>query len=258
VQPVLVCRVVGYVGGAIRARDVVSAPPHSLYVQSYKPREMQSGTVNADGYGCALWLDDGVPEPALYRTPAPIWADPNQKWLNDRLSARSLIAAVRSATPGIGFELANVQPFAHGRMAFVHNGFIEGFHRGPERALRDSLGREAYEGIEGSSDSEHIFALVRDSPGPMHEAVRRGIERLEGLCEESGRKAVATVLVGDGEQLVAVRWARGYEPASLYGAPFAGGFCFASEPLDEVAHWRAIPPRQLAVARGRELHLEAL
>jgi glutamine amidotransferase len=253
-----VCRIASYAGEPIRARDVVSAPPHSLYVQSYKPREMQSGTVNADGYGAALWLDDGNREPALYKTPAPIWADPNQKWMNERLSVRSLIAAVRSATPGIGYELANVQPFARGRVAFVHNGFVEGFHRGPERALRDSLGREAYEGIEGTSDSEHLFALVNDSAGPLPQAVRTGVRRLEKICEEQNRKAVATLVLGDGEQLVAVRWARGYEPASLYGAPFAGGFSFVSEPLDQTAAWRAIPAGQLAVSRGRELHLEAL
>jgi glutamine amidotransferase len=248
----------GYVGGAIRARDVVSAPPHSLYVQSYRPREMQSGAVNADGYGAALWLDDGVAEPAVYRTPAPIWADPNQAWMNDRLPVRSLIAAVRSATPGIGYEMANVQPFARGKVAFVHNGFIEGFHRGPERALRDSLGGEAYEGIAGSSDSEHVFALINDSPGALHEAVRAGVRRLAAICDRLDRKAVATLLLGDGEQLVAVRWARGFEPASLYGAPFLRGFCFASEPLDSAAGWRAVPPRQVAVARGRELHLEEL
>src|SRR5215469_1619432 len=136
------CRMAGYVGPAIAPRELASAPPHSLFVQSYKPREMQSGTVNADGYGAALWLDDGRPEPALYRTAAPVWADPNQGWMNDRLRARSLIAAVRSATPGIGFELANVQPFAHGRLAFTHNGFIDDFRRGPQRALREGLGRE--------------------------------------------------------------------------------------------------------------------
>ena len=248
----------GYVGGRIRARDVVSAPPHSLYVQSYKPREMQSGTVNADGYGAALWLDDGVAEPAVYRTPAPIWADPNQAWMNDRLPVRSLIAAVRSATPGIGYELANVQPFARGKVAFAHNGFVEGFHRGPERALRDSLGREAYEGIAGSSDSEHLFALINDSPGPLHDAVRAGVRRLSALCDDLDRRAVATLILGDGDQLVAVRWARGSAPASLYAAPFLQGFCFASEPLDSSAGWRALPERTLAVARGPELHLEEL
>lgn len=92
----------GYVGPAIRLGEIVSRPVHSLVVQSYKPREMQSGTVNADGYGAALWLDDGRPEPALYRTAVPIWADPNLGWMNERLRVRSVIAAVRSATPGIG------------------------------------------------------------------------------------------------------------------------------------------------------------
>src|ERR1041384_558507 len=175
------CRMAGYVGPVIRAAEIVSAPPHSLLVQSYKPREMQSGTVNADGYGAALWLDDGVPEPALYRTAAPIWADPNQQWMGERLRVRSLIAAVRSATPGIGFELANVQPFARGRLAFAHNGFITDFRHGPQRALREGLGREAYEAIEGSSDSEHIFALIQDAPGTLTEKVRHALGKLESL-----------------------------------------------------------------------------
>jgi glutamine amidotransferase len=229
-----------------------------LYVQSYKPREMQSGTVNADGYGAALWLDDGKPEPALYRTAAPIWADPNQGWINERLAVRSLIAAVRSATPGIGFELANVQPFARGRIAFAHNGFVTDFRRGAQRALRDQLGREAYESIEGSSDSEHIFALLLDSPGDLAAKARATVLRLEAICAALDRSAVATLLAGDGEQLVGVRWARGYRPATLYWSPFAGGVCLASEPLDG-GRWKEIPADHLAVARpGDDVRLEAL
>src|SRR3954466_14569148 len=147
----------GYTGAALRVGEIVSAPAHSLVLQSYRPREMQSGTVNADGYGAAMWLDDGVPEPAVYRTAAPIWADPNQGWMNERLKTRALLAAVRSATPGIGFELHNVQPFARGRVAFTHNGFITGFQQGVRRLVCDSLDVPAYESIQGTSDSEHLF-----------------------------------------------------------------------------------------------------
>ena len=45
-------------------------------VRSYRPREMV--TVNADGFGAALWLDEGedVGEPAVCRTALPVWADP--------------------------------------------------------------------------------------------------------------------------------------------------------------------------------------
>ncbi len=248
----------GYAGQALRVGEIVSAPAHSLVLQSYRPREMQSGTVNADGYGAALWLDDGVAEPALYRTAAPIWADPNQRWMNERLSVRSLIAAVRSATPGIGFELANVQPFARGNVAFVHNGFIAGFRHGVQRALREGLGREAYESIEGSSDSEHIFALVLDAKGPLPQAVREALLRLERTCIDLDRMAGATVLLGDGDQLVGARWARGVKAATLYWSPFKNGVAVASEPLDGSA-WKEIPESHLAVARpGEDLRLEAL
>jgi ergothioneine biosynthesis protein EgtC len=252
------CRMAGYVGPALRVGEVVSAPPHSLLVQSYRPREMQSGTVNADGFGAALWLDDGTPEPALYRTAAPIWADPNLGWMSERLIVRSLIAAVRSATPGIGFELANVQPFARGRIAFTHNGFITDFRRGAQRAIREGLGPAAYESIDGSSDSEHIFAMVLDAGGSLVEAVRRCIGRLEAICEGLDRTAVVTLLLGDGEQLVGVRWARGFRPATLYWAPFKEGVCLASEPLDGV-RWKDVPPGQLAIAcAGQDLRLEGL
>jgi glutamine amidotransferase len=250
----------GYAGPTVRVGDIVSAPRHSLLLQSYKPREMQGATVNADGYGAALWLDDGRPDPALYKTAVPIWADLNLGWMNERLAVRSLIAAVRSATPGIGFELANVQPFARGNLAFTHNGFITKFRSGIQRKLRESLGREAYESIEGSSDSEHIFALVLDSPGDsLADKVRGGIRRLAALCEELNRSAVATLLLGDGEQLVGVRWAHGSKPATLYFSPFAqGGVCIASEPLDGTK-WREIPPDQVAIARpGEDVHLEPL
>ncbi len=252
------CRVAGYAGPALRVGEIVSAPPHSLLVQSYRPREMQSGTVNADGYGAALWLDDGDPEPALYRTAAPIWADPNQRWMNERLVVRSLLGAVRSATPGIGFELANVQPFVRGRIAFTHNGYISGFRQGAQRALRESLGHEAYESIEGSSDSEHIFALVLDAKAPLQESVRQALLRLDRLCADLERTAVATLLLGDGDQLVGARWARGVRPATLYWSQFRNGVALASEPLDGAA-WKEIPEGHLAVARpGDDLRLEPL
>lgn len=254
------CRMAGYVGPTLRVGDIVSAPRHSLLLQSYSPREMQSGTVNADGYGAALWLEDGRPDPALYKTAVPIWADLNLGWMNERLAVRSIVAAVRSATPGIGFELANVQPFARGNIAFAHNGFISKFRGRAQRKLREGLGHDAYESIEGSSDSEHIFALVLDAPGEtLRDKVRAAVLRVEGICAELDRTAVATLLLGDGEQLVGVRWARGLRPATLYWSPFAkGGVCFASEPLDGTK-WREVPADHIAISRpGEDLQLEAL
>src|SRR5207244_763392 len=149
-----------------------SAPPHSLLVQSYRPREMESGTVNADGFGAALWLDDGKPEPALYRTAAPIWADANLGWMSERLIVRSLIGAVRSATPGIGFELANVQPFARGRSAFTHNGFITDFRRGAQVKDGVCAAPEPLAGGRWKAVPAGQLAIARAGQDLMFEALR--------------------------------------------------------------------------------------
>jgi glutamine amidotransferase len=275
------CRMLGYAGPPLAPGELISRPVHSLCVQSYRPREMTSGTVNADGWGAALWLDDGRPEPALYRAGAPIWADPNLGWMGERLRARALLAAVRSATPGVGYELTNVQPFARGRLAFVHNGYIERFRAGPQRALREGLGGAAYEAIAGSSDSEHLFALVLDEldragapEGPaeaLPAALRAALARLRRVCEALSVTAVSTVLLSDGESLVAARHACGPAPAGLYVAewPAGGtdraslGWCVASEPLDAAqasgARWQPVPAGMLALARpGRALQMEAI
>ena len=263
------CRMLAYAGPPLAPGELISAPPHSLVVQSYRPREMTSGVVNADGWGAALWLDDGKPEPALYRSDAPIWADPNLGWLGARLRARALLAAVRSATPGIGYGVHNVQPFARGPLAFVHNGFVTGFRQGPQRALRESLGVKAYESIEGSSDSEVIFALVLDAldrgAGSLAAALREGLAVLRRVCDEQRCTAVATVLVSDGAQIAGARWAHGVSPASLYVSAWppapdarAAGWCMASEPVDG-AGWTAVPAAHLAIARpGHAVQLEAL
>ncbi len=248
-----------YAGPPVAPGTLISAPPHSLLVQSYRPREMTSGVVNADGWGAAFWLDDGKPDPAVYRGEAPIWADQNLGWMGERLRARALIAAVRSATPGIGYSIANVQPFARGPLAFAHNGFITGFRQGMQRALREHLGSAAYESIEGNSDSEVIFALILDAldrgADSLGAALRAAFAVLRRACEQHQRSAVATVLLSDGAQLVGARWAYELSPASLYVTPWppapgarAAGFCMASEPIDG-ARWSEVPAAHVAIAR---------
>ncbi len=260
----------GYVGAPAPLARLALEPAHSLYRQSFAPREMQSGTVNADGFGAALWLDDGKAEPAIYRTAQPIWADANLPLVAERLKCRAALAAVRSATPGLSYDLSSVQPFAQGRVAFVHNGFIERF-RGPvQRALAASLGAEAHAAIGGTSDSEHIFALVLDEwaarGGSLSQALARALGRLAALCRELQTTAVATVLLSDGEELVGARFGYGKSPATLYAADGtfgarepALGLCVASEPLDQANAWRPLRPEHLFVARpGQPVREEPL
>jgi ergothioneine biosynthesis protein EgtC len=266
------CRMAGYVGAPLRLAELVVKPAHSLYVQSYKPREMTSGVVNADGWGAALWLDDGRAEPALYRSAQPIWADANLPLVSERLAARAALAAVRSATPGIPYELACVQPFTRGRIAFLHNGFITRWQRGPARLLREGLSDAAYQAVQGGSDSEGLFALVLDAldrgAPSLPEAVRRALERLGAICAQAGTTCVATLLASDGEVLVGARHAVGLPPASLYcagGPPGARalGWIMASEPLwteeQGGGRFREVPAGHLAIARrDDDVRLEAI
>lgn len=265
------CRMVGYVGPPLRPAELVLKPAHSLYVQSYRPREMTSGVVNADGWGAALWLADGRSEPALYRSAQPIWADPNLPFVCERTAATAALIAVRSATPGIPYELACVQPFARGPISFLHNGFITGWQRGPARLLREGLGDAAYQAVQGGSDSEGLFALVLDSldrgAHSLPDAVRVALQRLDRICTQAKTTAVATVLVSDGDTLVGARHASGLAAATLYyasGPRSVGelGCSMASEPLwgeeQGGTGFCEVPPRHLAIARkGAEVQLEA-
>src|SRR5207237_2682162 len=101
----------------------------------------------------------------------------------------------RRARPGLAYELACVQPFVRGPIAFLHNGFVTGWQRGPARLLREGLGDAAYQAVQGGSDSEGLFALVLDAldrgAASLPEAVRSGLATLRRVCSPTHSPAVA-------------------------------------------------------------------
>jgi glutamine amidotransferase len=67
---------VAYLGESeVTLSSVVLEPEHSLLVQSYAPKEMMSGVVNADGFGVGWYVPWSGGEPALYRSDGPLWSD---------------------------------------------------------------------------------------------------------------------------------------------------------------------------------------
>src|SRR5215217_8130900 len=156
------CRLVGYLGGpSVPLSSVVLEGDHSLLVQSYAPQEMVSGVVNADGF----WVGWYVPEdeePAVYRSNGSLWPDRSFAGIAPKIRARTVFAAVRSATPGLPVEESGVPPFCSGPYLFMHNGAIEHFRRKAMRPLRERLSDEAYSGLLGVTDSETIFAGILD------------------------------------------------------------------------------------------------
>src|SRR5260370_41365066 len=66
------CRFLAYLGPDVSLESLLLAPPWSLLRQSYEPRFMKRGRVNADGFGAGWYDFDVRQEPALYRRGAPV------------------------------------------------------------------------------------------------------------------------------------------------------------------------------------------
>lgn len=240
----LMCRIAAYLGPPLALDRFLREPPHSLYRQSWEPQEMLTAVVNADGWGAAWFAPDG--RPAVYRTALPVWADVNLDALGRSLRAGVWLGNVRSATAGHGTDTLNTQPFADERLAFTHNGFITDFARSLRRRLRASLDEDIEAGIQGNTDSEHLFALVRQHRGDPGEALATAVERISQWLADTDITAMFTSVVSDGAALHAVRAAVRAAPPSLYyheHYPLFGGAVIASEAFDDDPGWRAVPPQ---------------
>ncbi|WP_414514874.1 hypothetical protein [Nostoc sp. PCC 9305] len=71
------CRLLANLGSPISLEHLLYKPEHSLIVQSYQPREMISGVVNADGFGVGWYHNQKDTNPFIYKNTLPIWNDIN-------------------------------------------------------------------------------------------------------------------------------------------------------------------------------------
>lgn len=251
------CRFAAYLGeGKTSLASLALEPEHSLLRQSYAPREMHSGVVNADGFGAGWYAPEIDDEPAVYTSVRPIWADRSFASIGRKILARCIFAALRNATPGLPAEESGVPPFASGRLLFMHNGAIRDFRNTAIRRLRRELSDEAYAGLLGVSDSETIFALLADrvrEGRPLEEAAAQTVRRVVKLC--SGTPAALNLAVTDGRAMVFTRYSEPGPGNSLYvledGAAFPEAVVVASEPLDSDPGWRAVPDRHVLAVDGK-------
>lgn len=219
------CRFAAYLGHPVTLDDLLFRPEHSIVDQSMDPDE---GPLNGDGFGVGWYVPEMDEAPAVYRNIAPAWADENMKSIAPRVRTPLFFAHVRGASEGMEVQRSNCHPFTSGPLMFMHNGHVGG-HDEIVRALRDELSDEIYNSIRGTTDSEHVFALVRDELDDPHEAtagdlaraVRAAIRRVEQLKAEhgvTGEPTRANVALTDGESLVALRYATpaDEDPATLF------------------------------------------
>ncbi|MGC9369769.1 MAG: class II glutamine amidotransferase [Paracoccaceae bacterium] len=257
--------------------DLLTKAEQSLIMQSFKARERQE-PLNGDGFGVGWYVPQIDPSPCVFTSTAPAWSNRNLRRLAEKTMSGCFFAHVRAAgRHGLVTE-ANCHPFQYEQFLWMHNGAISHF---PDvrRELRESLSDTAYDMVQGTTDTEHAFAVFIDailarlgdcSAADMRDALMVTIRRLNAL----GRKAEAAApsrynfAVTDGNSIVA---ARGVTPAdaqphSLYyalGDRFENvegkyvmrpaserpeAIIISSEPLtEERSFWKPVPVNHLLV-----------
>lgn len=253
------CRIAAYLGPPCTLGAFVSSPEHGLLHQSWAAREMVSATVNADGWGAA-WVDDNG-RPGVYRHVLPIWADVNLEALGRSLRSPLWLSNVRSATAGLGTDYANTQPFIDDDLLFTHNGFIDRFAHTLRARLRAEISAAIEPTIQGNTDSEYIFALIRQQTGTLAQRVRAALGLIVSWLKPTPDvRALLNVIASDGKVLVACRAAVHADAPSLYLNPdWHGGVVIASEALDNQSGWSHVESGQVIIAQpGREPMRETL
>ncbi len=269
------CRFLGYLGQEILLADLISRPANSLIRQSYRSKE-RSEPLNGDGFGIGWYSPKVSAEACVFTSITPAWSNRNLLNLAEHVRSACFFAHVRAASPGTAVSELNCHPFRRGRYLWMHNGTIEGFSS-IKRRLRHSLSDDIYNTIEGTTDSEHAFALFLNLLGEqkvnvnttdLADGLINTIAQLKDWAADAGVKkpSIYNFAVTDGQRIATVRYVSDpqVEPISLYLSKQGRYQCFdgragivdcdnaesgmiiASEPLtDERENWTRVAPNHV-------------
>jgi len=227
------CRHLAYAGPPASLRSLLIDPPHSLYRQAWAPRLQRHGTVNADGFGVG-WYAGGDPVPARYRQAGPMWADPSLPDLARVISSGAVLAAVRSATPGMAGGAEAAAPFGAGPWLFSHNGAAQGWRDWAEPSVLPSL--------EALVDSAYLWALVLKrlrAGSAMDAALAAAIAAVDA----AGGTGRFNFLLTDGHSIAATACGD-----TLWYRRSPGAVTVASEPDDDGPGWTEVPGKHVLTA----------
>lgn len=242
------CRHLAYLGPPCAVGELLGRGEHSLLSQGWAPRDMRGGgTINADGYGVAWWVD-GVA--VRYRTARPVWNDDAGAAVLGSARSGAVLAAVRSATVGMPVVHTANAPFTDGRWAFSHNGTVRGWPASLA-GLAARLPITDLLTLDAPTDSALLWAAVRAGLAEGDPA-----EVLADLVRSVGAGAPESrlnLLLSDGVQVVATAW---YHSLSVLVTEDA--VLVASEPHDDDPAWRPVPDHSLVTARPGQVTITPL
>jgi len=180
---------------------------------SKESSEQRNQEVNGDGFGTG-WYVSWRDFPAIFKTTAPAWCDKNLAEISSVVDCHLLFAHVRAASPGLAISRENCHPWKIGNFMWMHNGGIAGFGQ-IKRDIVNLISAELYLQIEGSTDSEHAFALfihhLEDvkvvTPDHIREAMLKTIATIFKMQREHGVTGLSSLnfAVTDGKAICATR-----------------------------------------------------
>ncbi|WP_309064700.1 class II glutamine amidotransferase [Microbacterium sp.] len=152
--------------------------------------------LHGDGWGWAGVASPGD-HPVLRKAASSAASDPAFADTMGR-SVRAAVAHLRWATSGLPVRPENAHPFSSGRFAFAHNGSLK-----PIGLIRGMLTSEQLAGLEGDTDSEMYFTLIRERVAAGVPLAEAALE-VARLLREAYPLASLNALILDRDQLVVV------------------------------------------------------
>jgi glutamine amidotransferase len=210
------CRFIAYLGEPVMADELLIKPKNSLLSQSYHALESEM-TVNGDGFGLG-WYDKSIrKEPALFRSIRPAWNDENLIYNAAMIKSNCMFGHIRAATNG-SVSIPNCHPFHYDRYLMMQNGGIKDFNK-IKRTLANRLNEEAFEWVQGQTDTQYIFALFMTIVDEWQNHRKLAIEDMKACFSqtfaeiEEMKKRVGlnsaslyNMVLTDGKRMVATRY----------------------------------------------------
>lgn len=282
------CRFAAYLGEPIILDELLYRPKNSLILQSFKARERME-PLNGDGFGVGWYAPDVDNEPVVFRSITPAWSNLNLQNIAKKTRSGCFFAHVRAATHNNPVLEVNCHPFTFGALLWMHNGHVGGF---PflKRKIINLLSEERFMGIQGSTDSEHVFALFLDRlsdpakgahPFEMKAALLETLRTLKKLAVDSKitESSFLNLCVTNGAEVLVLRhvsdptdtphslyWSQegkyvvdsDGQPALIDTVSSDRGIIVSSERMtDRAGDWNPVPPNHMAlIDRNLSVSLE--
>ena len=153
-------------------------------------REDARGLSNPHGWGMGHVAGGTT---SCFRQVEPASESPDYRKEALGTEGTTVLAHVRRATVGDP-DHANTHPFRHGPALLIHNGHVPAFDRVRPRLL-DRLDEDRRRSVRGTTDSEHVFALLRqlrdEAPGEsLHTVTREAVHLVQDWTADEAPGAI--------------------------------------------------------------------